>query len=72
MEDASSASTPPSDVLKRPYLTSVEEKLLSVIEQKYGVMKEMSRLQIREDGLTGKKIAVLVRNPVLDMQPLEL
>ncbi|MCC5632499.1 hypothetical protein LC613_33315 [Nostoc sphaeroides CHAB 2801] len=41
MEDALSTVLKHLGELKRPYLTAVEEKLLSVIEKEYGIIDEM-------------------------------
>ncbi|WP_245246272.1 hypothetical protein [Nostoc sp. ATCC 53789] len=43
MEDASSAVLKHLGELKRPYLTAMEKKLLSVIEKEYGIIDEIPR-----------------------------
>ncbi|MBE9001422.1 hypothetical protein IQ274_25210 [Nostoc sp. LEGE 12447] len=43
LEDASSAVLKHLGELKRPYLTAMEKKLLSVIEKEYGIIDEIPR-----------------------------
>lgn len=43
LEDAPSAMLKHLGELKRPYLTAVEEKLLSLIEKEYGIIDEIPR-----------------------------
>ncbi|QFS52106.1 hypothetical protein [Nostoc sphaeroides] len=43
LEDASSAVLKHLGELKRPYLTAIVKKLLSVIEKEYGIIDEIPR-----------------------------